>query len=77
VQSSLCTLRLVDENDRDVPDGELGEALVRAPSLFSGYWNTPDINAEVFRDGWYHMGDVFRRNKDGTLDFVDRRKYNV
>lgn len=77
VQSSLCDLRLVDENDRDVADGEPGEALVRAPSLFSGYWQAPDVNAEVFRNGWYHMGDVFRRNPDGTLDFVDRRKYLI
>jgi fatty-acyl-CoA synthase len=76
-QSSMCELRLVDENDRDVADGEPGEALVRAPSLFSGYWQAPKANAEVFRNGWYHMGDVFRRNPDGTLDFVDRRKYLI
>jgi acyl-CoA synthetase (AMP-forming)/AMP-acid ligase II len=77
VQSSLCELRLVDDNDRDVPDGEPGEALVRSPSLFSGYWRAPDVNAEVFRGGWYHMGDVLRRNSDRTLDFVDRRKYLI
>jgi len=77
LQSSLCELRLVDENGRYVADGEPGEALVRAPSLFSGYWNAPEVNAEVFRDGWYHMGDVFRRNGDGTLDFVDRRRYLI
>lgn len=77
VQSSLCELRLVDEQDRDVPDGEPGEALVRGPSLFSGYWGADDVNAEVFRGGWFHMGDVFRRNPDATLDFVDRRKYLI
>jgi acyl-CoA synthetase (AMP-forming)/AMP-acid ligase II len=77
MQSSLCELRLVDEHDRDVPEGEPGEALVRAPSLFSGYWRAPETNAEVFRGGWYHMGDVFRRNPDATLDFVDRRKYLI
>ncbi len=77
VQSSLCELRLVDEHDRDVPVGEPGEALVRGPSLFSGYWGADDINAEVFRGGWFHMGDVFRRNPDATLDFVDRRKYLI
>jgi acyl-CoA synthetase (AMP-forming)/AMP-acid ligase II len=77
VQSSLCELRLVDENDHDVPDGEPGEALVRGPSLFSGYWGAHEINAEVFRGGWFHMGDVFRRNPDATLDFVDRRKYLI
>ena len=77
VQSSLCRLRLVDEHDRDVVDGEPGEALVRGPSLFSGYWRAREVNAEVFRGGWYHMGDVLRRNPDGTLDFVDRRKYLI
>jgi acyl-CoA synthetase (AMP-forming)/AMP-acid ligase II len=76
-QSSMCDLRLVDENDSDVIAGEPGEALVRGPTLFSGYWNAPEVNAEVFRNGWYHMGDVFRRNPDGTLDFVDRRKYLI
>jgi len=77
VQSSLSFIRLVDENDRDVPDGEPGEILLRSPSLFSGYWRAPEINAEVFAGGWYRMGDVFRRNPDGTLDFVDRRKYLI
>jgi len=76
-QSSLCHLRLVDENDRDVPDGEPGEVLVRSPSLFSGYWQAPQTNAEVFAGGWYRMGDVFRRNPDATLDFIDRRKYLI
>ncbi len=77
MQSSLCEIRLVDEDDRDVPDGDHGEVLVRGPSLFSGYWGADVVNAEVFRGGWYHMGDVFRRNPDRTLDFVDRRKYLI
>src|SRR6516165_10109046 len=77
VQSSFCEVRLVDENDRDVPDGEPGEVAVRGPSMFSGYWGAREINKEVFRGGFFHMGDVLRRNPDGTLDFVDRRKYMI
>ena len=77
VQSSLCSVRLVDPDDRDVPDGEPGELAFRGPSLFSGYWQAPEANAEDFRNGWFHMGDVFVRNPDGTLDFVDRRKYLI
>jgi fatty-acyl-CoA synthase len=76
-QSSYCRIRLVDENDRDVPDGVPGEVLFRGPSLFSGYWNAPEVNAEEFRGGWFHMGDLLVRNPDGTLDFVDRRKYMI
>ncbi len=77
VQSSYCQIRLVDENDEEVPDGEPGELAIRGPSLFSGYWQAPEVNAEDFRGGWFHMGDMFVRNPDGTLDFVDRRKYLI
>lgn len=77
VQSSMCAVSLVDADDREVPDGEPGELTMRGPSLFTGYWRAPDVNAEEFRGGWFHMGDVFVRNPDGTLDFVDRRKYLI
>ena len=76
-QSSLCRLRLLDEEGREVPEGEPGEAALRTPCLFSGYWQAPEANEAAFRDGWYHMGDILRRNPDGTLDFVDRRSYLI
>ncbi len=75
--NSFCAIRLVDEEDRDVRDGEPGELLFRGPTLFSGYWNAPVATAEAFRGGWFRMGDMFRRNPDGTLSFVDRRKYLI
>jgi fatty-acyl-CoA synthase len=50
---------------------------MRGPTLFSGYWQADETNARDFRGGWFHMGDVFRRNADGTLDFVDRAKYMI
>jgi fatty-acyl-CoA synthase len=76
-QSPYCEVRLVDENDRDVPDGAPGELCMRGPTLFSGYWRAPEANAHDFRGGWFHLGDVFVRNPDGSLDFVDRVKYLV
>jgi fatty-acyl-CoA synthase len=76
-QSPFCEVRLVDEDDREVPDGQPGELCMRGPTLFSGYWAAPEVNAAEFRGGWFHMGDVFVRNPDGTLDFVDRRKYLI
>lgn len=77
MQSSLCLVRLVDDDGCEVPDGTPGEVAFRGPSLFSGYWRNPEANAESFRDGWFHMGDVLRRNPDGTFDYVDRRKYLI
>ncbi|MBX3188929.1 MAG: AMP-binding protein [Labilithrix sp.] len=76
-QSPFCEVRLVDAEDRDVPDGSPGELCMRGPTLFSGYWRAPDVDAADFRGGWFHMGDVFVRNGDGSLDFVDRVKYLI
>jgi fatty-acyl-CoA synthase len=77
LKSPFCEIRLVDENDQDVPPGEPGEMCVRGPTLFSGYFRAPETNADALRGGYYHMGDVFRQNADGTLDFVDRVKYLI
>jgi fatty-acyl-CoA synthase len=76
-QSSFCEVRLVDPDDRDVPDGVPGECAIRGPTLFSGYWRAPEANRQDFRGGWFHMGDVFVRRPDGRLDFVDRAKYLI
>ena len=76
-QSSFCDVRLVGEDDRDVAPGEVGELALRSPTLFSGYWNAEQTNLRDFRQGWFHMGDMFRRNADGTLSFADRKKYMI
>ena len=77
IQSAFCEVRLVDLEGNCVSDGNPGEVAVRGPTLFSGYWNAPETNARDFRNGWFRMGDVMRRNEDGTLDFVDRAKYMI
>ena len=76
-QSGFCEVRLVDPDDRDVADGVPGECAIRGPTLFSGYWRAPEVNAKDFRGGWFHMGDMFIRREDGRLDFVDRAKYLI
>lgn len=75
--SAFCEVRLVDPEGREVPDGTPGEVAVRGPTLFSGYWEAEETNRNDFRDGLFHMGDLFRRNPDGTVDFVDRAKYLI
>jgi fatty-acyl-CoA synthase len=76
-QSAFCEVKLVDPDDNEVETGLPGELAIRGPTLFSGYWQAEETNAHDFRGGWFHMGDVFRRNDDGTLDFVDRAKYMI
>ena len=76
-QSPYCEIRLVDPAGHDVPDGTPGELWMRGPTLFSGYFRADETNARDFEGGWFHMGDVFVRNADGSLDFVDRVKYLI
>jgi len=75
--NTTCEIRLVDAEDNDVPLGEPGELVIRGPSVCSGYWNNEETNREDFRGGWFHMGDVFSMNPEGTINFVDRRKYLI
>ncbi|MDT8267911.1 AMP-binding protein, partial [Roseomonas sp. DSM 102946] len=67
--------RLVDEAGRDVPAGEAGELLLSGPSITPGYWNRPEETRRAFtEDGWFRTGDIGRRDEDGYVTLVDRRK---
>jgi crotonobetaine/carnitine-CoA ligase len=70
-------VRLVDDDDNEVPVGETGELVCRpkGPSLmFAGYWNRPDATIEATRNLWFHTGDLARLDEDGYAYFVDRKK---
>jgi fatty-acyl-CoA synthase len=66
--------RVVDEEMNDVPIGEVGEIVYRAPTLMSGYWNNPEATAEAFHGGWFHSGDLVRMDDEGYIWVVDRKK---
>jgi carnitine-CoA ligase len=74
VEPPGVTIRLVDDNDMDVPVGEAGECLIGGPDLYAGYLNRPEVTDEANRGGWYHSGDVARRDERGLLYFVGRKK---
>ena len=70
-------IRLVDEFDNPVPDGEPGELIVRTDepwSLNAGYYKMPEETAKAWRNGWFHTGDMLRRDERGEYHFVDRAK---
>ena len=66
--------QVVDEAGQEVAAGESGEICYRSPQLCSGYWDKPEETAEAFRDGWFHSGDLVRRDAEGFLFVVDRIK---
>lgn len=66
--------RVVDEQDRDVAAGEVGELIVQGPGVMKGYLNQPEASAATLRGGWLHTGDLARMDQDGYISIVDRKK---
>jgi fatty-acyl-CoA synthase len=71
-----CQVRLVDEAGRDVPQGQSGEVLIKAPNLMTGYWQEEAATGVALQDGWYRTGDVGRRDEEGFY-WVDERKKDM
>jgi acyl-CoA synthetase (AMP-forming)/AMP-acid ligase II len=67
-------VKIVDEHDRELPPGEIGEICGRGPQLMNGYWNLPEATAEALRGGWMHTGDAGCLDGEGYLYIKDRVK---
>jgi long-chain acyl-CoA synthetase len=67
-------MKVVDEEGADVPQGEVGEIVIRGHNVMKGYWNKPEATANTLKDGWLHTGDMARIDEDGYFFIVDRKK---
>ncbi len=74
VPVSGVELLVVDENDRPVPPGEIGEVIARGPNIMQSYYNMPEETAAALRNGWLYTGDMGRLDEDGYLYIVERKK---
>jgi crotonobetaine/carnitine-CoA ligase len=75
--TSGLEVKIVDDDDVEVPTGQPGEIVIRPTQphrLFSGYWNDAEATVAVFRNLWHHTGDQGRVDEDGYFWFVDRKK---
>jgi long-chain acyl-CoA synthetase len=66
------SVAVVDADDRPLPAGEIGEIVLRGPTVFKGYWNNEAATAHAFRNGWHHTGDMGRFDADGYLFYAGR-----
>jgi long-chain acyl-CoA synthetase len=66
--------RIVDDADKDVSEGDPGEIVIRGHNVMKGYWGKPEATRAAIKDGWFHTGDVARRDEDGFYFIVDRKK---
>jgi long-chain acyl-CoA synthetase len=67
-------VRIVDDQDKEVLKGEVGELIVAGAAVMKGYLNQPEATAETLRGGWLHTGDLARMDEDGYIYIVDRKK---
>jgi acyl-CoA synthetase (AMP-forming)/AMP-acid ligase II len=71
---ALSAVRVVDEKGVECDPGVVGELVIRGEQVCSGYWERRDATREAFRDGWFHSGDLARKDADGYFYIVDRKK---
>ena len=70
----VCEVQVVDEEEKALPPGKIGELWIKGPNVVKGYWNQPQATAETFTGGWLRSGDLARLDEDGFLYIVDRTK---
>jgi long-chain acyl-CoA synthetase len=66
-------MKIVDDNDNEIPDGEMGEIVLRGENILKGYFKDPEATKSAFRGGWFHTGDIGYRDNDGYFYIVDRK----
>jgi fatty-acyl-CoA synthase len=67
-------MRIVDNDGKDVPQGQEGELLLTGEHMLIGYWNKPEATKDAMPDGWFHTGDLFKIDEDGDYAVVGRKK---
>jgi long-chain acyl-CoA synthetase len=67
-------VKVVDENEKELPVGEVGELIVKGPNVMSGYWNMPELTQSTLRNGWLFTGDLAKLDEEGYIYIVDRKK---
>ena len=66
-------MKIFDDNDKELPDGEMGEIVMRGPNIFKAYFKNPEATAKAFASGWFHTGDIGYRDSDSFFYIADRK----
>jgi len=73
-ESQMVHARIADDEDRDLPFGQIGEIIVKSDAVIKGYWKKPEETQKAIKNGWYHTGDLGYMDEDRYIYIVDRKK---
>jgi acyl-coenzyme A synthetase/AMP-(fatty) acid ligase len=77
VGKPICDIKIIDDSGREVSQGEAGEAVLSVPWAMKEYYKAPELTAQVFKDGWFHTGDLVRMDEDGYLEYVEKKSFII
>jgi len=77
VGKPICDLKILDDGGKEVTQGEIGEAVFKAPWVMKGYYKATELTAQVLKDGWLHTGDLVRMDEDGYLEYVEKKSFII
>jgi len=77
VGKPICGLKILDDNGKEVPRGEIGEAVFNAPWVMKGYYKAPELTAQVLKDGWFYTGDLVRMDEEGYLEYIEKKSFII
>ena len=77
VGKPICGIKILDDSAREVPRGEIGEAVFNAPWVMKGYYKAPELTAEVLKNGWFYTGDLVRMDEGGYLEYIEKKSFII
>jgi len=77
VGKPICRLKILDDNGKKVPRGEIGEAVFNAPWMMKGYYKAPELTAQVLKNGWFYTGDLVRMDEEGYLEYIEKKSFII
>ena len=77
VGKPICEPKIIGDNGEEAAPGEIGEAVFKVPWMMKGYYNAPDLTAQVLKDGWFYTGDLVRMDQDGYLEYVEKKSFII
>jgi len=77
VGKPICGLRILDDDGKEVPVGEIGEAVFSPPWIMKGYYKAAELTSQVLKDGWFYTGDLVRVDEEGYLEYIEKKSFII